>query len=384
MIKLNEARVALVHDFLTTLGGAERVLYALHRRFPEAPIYTLRYDERGTAGQFASAEIRPARLSRTFVGRSAHLSLPFQPNAIESFNLSEYDLVISSSAGFSKGVITRPETLHICYCHTPLRYLWDWTHEYAAENGYDHGLKSIAHRLVTHYLRLWDQASAERPDRWLANSANVAKRIAKYYHRSAQVLYPPVARLESEDPALHQSPSDQPYDLIVSRLSPYKRIDLAIEAAKRTKRPLVVIGQGSDRSRLENLAIQLKAPVAFLGYQDDQTIAQYYRYCQAFLFTGEDDFGLTPVEAMSFGKPVIAFGKGGALETVKDGISGLFFHEATVDSLVEALDRFEKDESRFEAERIRKEAERFSPEKFTDQLEAILEKEWSAWQTANR
>ncbi len=375
---INDLKVAIVHDFLTALGGAERVVWALHELFPDAPIYTLRYNEAKTHNQFRDCDIRVAKLGKTWLGNKPALALPFLPNAVETLPLSDYDIVISSSSAYSKGVITKPSTLHICYCHTPMRYVWDWTHEYARENGYDSGSKSIPHRLVTHYLRLWDQASAERVDRWLANSMNVAKRISKYYRAEATVLYPPVSLPESDTKST--SPSDKPYFLIVSRLSPYKKIDLAIEASAQTQLPLTIIGEGSDRDRLEKLAAQMQAPVAFLGYQDDKTIAQYYSHCRAFLFPGEDDFGITPVEAMSYGKPVIAYGKGGARETVINNKTGLFFDEPTTASLVETLKQFVDKEADFSVADCKNQAQQFSADVFKKKMFDYIEKEWKQFQ----
>lgn len=367
-------KIALVHDFLTTLGGGERVLMALHELFPNAPIYTLRYSEEGTKGVFASCDIRVAKLGQGWLGRLPTFALPFLPNAIETLPLSEYDIVISSSSAFSKGIITKPTTLHICYCHTPMRYVWDWTHEYARENRYNTGVRSLFARLLTHYLRLWDQASAERVDVWVANSKNVAKRIKKYYRKDATVIYPPV-EIKTRD-ASKEPPTDKPYFLIVSRLSPYKKIELAIEACAKLKQPLVIIGEGSDRQRLEELTQNLKAPVAFLGYQDDQTIAEYYTYCRAFLFPGEDDFGITPVEAMSYGKPVIAYGRGGVLETIIDGKTGILFPEPTNQSLSETLEVFLTKEKNFKSSLIKKQAAKFESPIFKAKMLKLVEDEW--------
>ena len=375
--KLSELKIALVHDFLTSLGGAERVLMALHEIFPDAPIYTLAYDKQGTHGQFDGIDVREARLAKTLVGRSRKLSLPFLANATDTLPMAEYDLVISSSSAFSKGVVTRPETLHICYCHTPMRYAWDWTHEYAKENGYDRGLKGFFYRLVMHYLRLWDWYSAERVDVWIANSKNVAKRIKKYYRKEATVLYPPVET--DYDREITTVPTDVPYFLVVSRLSPYKRIDLAIEACARVNKKLVVIGDGPDRKRLEALAESLQAPVVFLGFQSDASIHRYYDHCEAFIFSGEDDFGITPVEAMAHGKPVIAYGKGGALETVVDGKTGLFFAEPTAASLTDALSRFSEKQDLFDGIVIKKHAQQFSKEAFKKQILTLIEKEWDTF-----
>lgn len=373
---MKDLNIALVHDFLTALGGGERVLVALHEMYPNAPVYTLRYDEAGTNGQFKDWDIRVAPFGESFVGRRATLALPFLPNAVETLPLSEYDLVISSSSAFSKGVVTKPTTLHICYCHTPMRFVWDWTHEYARENNYESGLRSIAGRLVTHYLRLWDQASVDRVDRWVANSQNVANRITKYYRQNSTVIYPPVTAATETN---SEQPTDEPYFLIVSRLSAYKKLDLAIEAAARLHTPLVIIGKGSDQARLEVLAQSLDAPVAFLGYQEDSVIAQYYAHCRAFLFPGEDDFGITPVEAMAYGKPVIAYGKGGVLETVVDGKTGILFSEPTVESLVAGMEEFMNKEASFKVDECRKQAAQFSSDAFKKTMSAYVEKEWKSF-----
>lgn len=254
-----------------------------------------------------------------------------------------------------------------------MRYVWDWTHEYAKEKGYSTGVKSLFGRLVIHYLRLWDQASAERVDRWIANSKNVQNRIKKYYRFDSTVIYPPV---EINESATKHSPVDTPYFLVVSRLSAYKRIDLAIQACARLGLSLVVIGEGTEREKLEDLAKALHAKVAFLGYQTDSEIADFYAHARAFLFTGEDDFGITPVEAMSFGKPVIAYGKGGALETIIDGKTGLFFSQPTVDSLHQALLWFIEHEQSFQSEQIKKRAKLFSAAIFKKRILAYIEKAW--------
>lgn len=366
-------KVAIVHDFLTALGGAERVVAGLHDLYPDAPIYTLRYSEEKTHGAFKDCDIRVAKLGQGWLGRSPMFSLPFLPNAVETLPLSEYDVVISSSSAYSKGVITKPSTLHICYCHTPMRYVWDWTHEYAKENGYDRGVKSFFHRLLTHYLRIWDQASAKRVDIWVANSANVAERIIKYYRADATVIYPPVSLAPQQNDA---RPIEDPNFLIVSRLSPYKKIDLAIEAVAQTKDRLVVIGEGSDRARLEELATHLKAPVTFLGYQSDAVIAQYYSNARAFLFPGEDDFGITPVEAMSYGKPVIAYGHGGATETIVDGKTGVLFTYPTTVSLVDAIGQFVDRETTFNVATIKARASKFSAEVFSESMRKLVDEQW--------
>lgn len=370
-------KIAIVHDYLTALGGAERVVATLHEIYPSAPIFTLRYNEEKTRGAFKDCDIRVAKLSQTLLGRSTLLSLPFQPNAIESFSFTDYDVVISSSSAFSKGILTSPNTLHICYCHTPMRFAWDWTHQYARENNYHLGLKSIGYRLLTHYFRIWDQASANRVDYWIANSNNVANRLKKYYRVEAEVIYPPVDLLaEQSESNPNSTEINEPYYLIVSRLSPYKMIDLAIKAVSQTKEQLIIIGEGPDRQRLELLARRLDAPVKFLGYQSDVIISQYYQQARAFLFTGEDDFGITPVEAMSFGKPVIAYGQGGALESISEPETGLFFNEPTVEALLVAMVKFNELESSFSASQIKAQAEKFSADRFKQKISTLIDIQW--------
>lgn len=378
---VSELKVAIVHDFLTTIGGAERVVMALHELFPDAPVYTLRYSESGTAGRFAHWDIRVAPLAKTFIGKRPLLALPFLPNAIDTIPLSEYDIVISSSSAFSKGVVTQPHTLHICYCHTPMRFAWDWTYEYAKERGFDRGWKSVGYRLMTHYLRIWDYLSSSRVDRYVANAKNVAERIKKYYRQSSTVIYPPVDMVAAH---MGKSPLDEPYFFIVSRLSGYKKLDLAIEAAAALKQRLVIIGKGEESERLQALAKSLDAPVTFLGYQDDATIHRYYSHCRAFLFPGEDDFGITPVEAMSHGKPVIAYGRGGALETIVSDKTGLFFAEPTATSLQKAMKQFMKQEKNFRTEDCRKQAEKFSKETFKKKMLAYIEAQWQEFTTEQK
>ncbi len=379
MTKSNpEPKVALVHDFLTSLGGAERVLMALHEMYPDAPIYTLAYDRAKTHWLFNGVDIREAKLAKSLIGRSRKLSLAFLPNAIDTLPLQDYDLVISSSSAFSKGVITRPETLHICYCHTPMRYAWDWTHEYAIENGFDRGAKSYFYRLIMHYLRLWDRSSAERVDVWIANSKNVATRIHKYYRKEATVIYPPV---ETEyDRKMSKNYEQEPYFFIVSRLSPYKKIDLAIEACGRLNQKLIIIGDGPDRRRLEQLAKTLGANVEFLGFQTDYAIHRYYEECRAFIFAGEDDLGITPIEAMAHGKPVIAYAKGGVLETVIDKHTGVLFIELSVASLAEALRTFIKKEGSFKPEVLKQHAKQFSKDAFRNHMRTLIAEEWAKHQ----
>lgn len=337
-------KVALVHDLLTSLGGAERVLDLLCEMFPDAPIFTLLYDEKKTEGRYKNRKIITSFLQkyRFLVGKKDYLLRPFFPAAMETFDLSNFDLIIADGNAFSKGIIRRPESFFIYYCHSPMGYLWHWKDEYRKE----HPKGGFFTSLIFHYLRMWDQLSAHRPDLILANSQNVEQRIKKYYQREAQVLYPPV-----ETKKFQISPKKKNYFLLVSRLSAYKKIDLAIEAFAKLKLPLVIVGEGENFGRLKKLAspfpnIQLKGRVS------DTELKELYAKARAFIFPTEEDFGLAVVEAMSSGTPVIAFAQGGSKETVVDGVNGLFFTEQTSVSLVEAVKRFLKIEKKFSPEKI--------------------------------
>ena len=325
-------KTALVHDYLAQAGGAERVAAALHVLFPEAPLYTSVYDRAATLPSFAEMDIRTSFLQRwPFSSRRFHkLALPCYPAAFERFDFTGYDLVLSSSSSFAKGVITPPETCHVCYCHTPSRFVWR-QQEYLSQRS-----ARAASSLVSAYvnsLRSWDIESAQRVDYFVANSYNVARRIRKFYHRDvAAVIYPPVETTKFQ-PVSPAEVGD--HFLVVSRLLGYKRIDLAVEACTQRGLPLRVVGIGPDLARLKRLA---GPTIQFLGRLPDEQVVRELAHCKALIFPGEEDFGITPVECMASGRPVIAYGAGGALETVIDRQTGLFFPEQTVDSLVHALE----------------------------------------------
>ena len=274
--------------------------------------------------------------------------LPLFPLALEQFNLDDYDLVISSESGAAKGVLTRPRACHICYCHTPMRYIWDMYHQYRAKPGMG-GVARLVFSLSAHYMRLWDYAAAARVDYFVANSQNVARRIGKHYRRKATVINPPV-----DVCAGYISPEVDDYYLTVGQLVNYKRVDLAIEACNRLRRPLRIVGEGEEFERLRTLA---GPTVKFMGHLPDQELRENYARCRALLFPGEEDFGIVPVEAQSFGRPVIAFGRGGALETVVGGSptepgapeasTGIFFAEQSADSLAAAIRLFESNRAAF-------------------------------------
>ena len=348
-------KVALVHDYLNQMGGAERVVIAFHQMFPDAPIYTSIYDPQRVDPVFQEIDIRTSFMQKfPLVTRHHQPYLPFYPFAMESLDLRDYDLVLSSSSAFGKGVITRPETMHICYCHTPMRWCWNYR-EYVEREQLGGMARRVLPFLITG-LRTWDQVSAMRVDHFIANSPVVAARIQKYYRRDAVVIPPPVEVSRfSFDPAIQ----GEDYFLIISRLIPYKRIDLAIEACNRLHLPLVIIGAGRDMERLKRMA---GPTIRFLGRLSDEEVVHYYARCRAFLFPGEEDFGLTPLEAQACGRPVIAYGSGGSLASVVEGITGEFFYEQTVDSLAAVLASFE--ERRYEPQTIRNHALEFDISRF--------------------
>ncbi len=361
-------KVALVHDYLNQMGGAERVVIALHEIFPDAPIYTSIYDPERVDPVFRQMDIRTTFMQKLPLVTKHHQPyLPFYPFAMESLDLRGYDLVLSSSSAFGKGVITKPETMHICYCHTPMRWCWNYR-EYVEREQLGGMARRVLPFLITG-LRVWDQTSAMRVDHFIANSPVVAERIAKYYRREAVVIPPPVeAQRFPFDPATQ--PED--YFLIVSRLIPYKRIDLAIEACNRLQLPLVIIGSGRDEARLRRLA---GPTIRFTGRLSDEEVLHYYTHCRAFLFPGEEDFGITPLEAQAAGRPVIAYGAGGALASVVEGVTGLFFREQTAESLAATLTAF--DERQFDPQAIRNHALEFDLPRFHRRILQFIEAKMS-------
>jgi len=348
-------KVALVHDYLNQMGGAERVVIALHEIFPDAPIYTSIYDPARVDPAFQKMDIRTSFMQKLPMVKKHHQPyLPLYPFAMEKLNLRGYDLVLSSSSAFGKGVITRPETMHVCYCHTPMRWCWNYE-EYVEREHLGKVARTVLPFLITK-LRTWDQVSAMRVDHFIANSPIVAERIRKYYRREAIYIPPPVeASRFPFDPTIEP----ENYFLILSRLVPYKRIDLAIEACNQLQLPLVIIGGGRDLERLKRMA---GSTIRFLGKLSDEEVLHYYTHCRAFIFPGEEDFGITPLEAQACGRPVIAYGAGGALATIVDGITGTFFREQTVESLTTVLASF--NERAFNSSVIRNHALEFDTPRF--------------------
>lgn len=358
-------RIALVHDYLMQgIRGAERVLVAIHELYPDAPVYTLLYDPEVMAPLCAGWDVRPSFLQRLPGARRLHQRLaPLMPRATESLPLREYDLVLSASSAWVKSVRTRPDAVHVCFCHSPARFLWHWRDEYLRTFRAGGLSKALAYRL-TDRLRRWDQATCYRPTAYIANSRLVQARILEFYGRDSTLIHPPVEtdRFLPED-------RDEDYFLLVSALNPYKRADLAVEAFTRAGLPLVVVGEGPERERLQAMA---GPTVQILGRTEDDEVRQLVSRCRAFLMPQEEDFGIAAVEAQSAGRPVIAYGAGGALETVIENETGLFFAEQTPESLLDAVHRFGR--TPFDKRRIRENALRFSKERFQREYQAEVER----------
>jgi glycosyltransferase involved in cell wall biosynthesis len=365
-------QVALVHDYLNQMGGAERVVLALHEIFPDAPLYTSIYDPKRVDAAFQKIDVRTTFMQKLPLVKKHHQPfLPLYPFAMERLDLRGYDLVLSSSSAFGKGVITRPETMHICYCHTPMRWCWNYD-EYVERERLGRISRSVLPFLMTG-LRVWDQMSATRVDYFIANSPVVADRIQKYYRREAVVIPPPVeASRFTFDPTI--VPDE--YFLIVSRFMPYKRIDLAIEACNRLQLPLVIIGSGRDENRLKSIA---GPTIRFTGRLSDEEVLNYYAHCRAFILPGEEDFGITPLEAQASGRPVIAYGAGGALASVVEGVTGTFFQTQTPESLIAALASF--NERIYDPQTIRNHALEFDKPRFHRRILQFIEAKMSEGKT---
>jgi glycosyltransferase involved in cell wall biosynthesis len=353
-------RTALIHYWLVNRRGGEKVLEALCRLYPDADIYTLFCDPASLTPELARHRITTSFLNPL---RGMYRSLlPLMPLALESFDLRGYDLVISSESGPAKGVIAPASACHVCYCHTPMRYLWDlypaYRNDWTASSW-----KRAAMLPLTNYLRLWDFASAARVDGFVANSWNVRRRIWKTYRREAEVIYPPV-----DVDSFYRAPAGD-YFLVVSELVRYKRVDLAVRVFSRNGIRLRVVGAGPEYRRLKRLAAR---NVEFLGHISDDELRRQYAGCRAFVMPGEEDFGMTVVEALASGKPVIALARGGALETVPD-FAGVFFEESAEDSLAAALQRFEHVEREISGEELRRYAQRFSEVEFSAKMAAFVD-----------
>lgn len=361
-------KIALVHDFLVQHGGAEEVVKAFHDIWPEAPIYTLVHDPKKLGSILSTAQIRPSFIQQLPFGTWKYQwFLPFMPAAIEHHDLMRYDVVLSSSSAFAKGVITGPSTLHICYCHTPTRYLWTDTHRYMGERGMLWPFRTLGSLLLS-YLRLWDRHSADRVDHFIANSNNVQTRIAKYYKRDSDVLHPPV----TTDRFSIGAPGN--YFLAGGRLVAYKRFDLVVKTFNRLGIQLKIFGTGPALAALRKAA---KQNIQFIGFVNAEEKAALYRHCIAFIHPQDEDFGITAIEAMASGRPVIAYARGGALETVREGETGTFFDEQIWEALADTVLRFDPDA--YHPQTIRQHALQWDIQHFKQRIKEYVEKKWEAF-----
>ncbi len=366
-------KVALVHYWLLHMRGGEKVLEALCRMYPEAHIYTHVVQKEKLSPLLQSRVIHTSFISRLPLALKLYQKyLPLMPLALEQLDLTDYDLIISSESGPAKGVLTRADATHVCYCHSPMRYLWDFYPQYLASAS---SLVRLAMRPLFSSLRQWDVLSAQRVDHFVANSKTVRKRIAKHWRREAAVVHPPV-----DVQRFSLSPCErEDFYFCMGQLVDYKRVDIAIEACLRLHKRLVIVGDGEMRARYEALVQSLAqdaahaALIEFRGRADDATVQDLYNRCAALLFPGEEDFGIVPLEAMATGAPVLAFGKGGATETVVDGVTGLFFHEQKVEALCQCMQDFEKKRAHFNGERIREHAISFDEERFAKEMFTQIE-----------
>ena len=366
-------RVALVHDYLTQFGGAERVLLALMDLFPDAPVFTLVHDQKSMIDSFDQSRVRTSFLQRLPGARRHHRFFPMlMPLAIEQLDFSGFDVVLSGSHSFGKGIITGPETMHVSYCFTPIRYAWDDSHRYVREFSSGPWLHHLAPMALS-YIRLWDYYAAQRVDSYITLSDFVARRIKKYYGRDSIVIPPPI-NVESFDVA--QNEGD--YFLVVSRLVPYKRVDLAIDACEKLGVPLKVVGTGPEEKELRRRAGKW---TEFLGFVPEEELAIYYSGAKALLFPQEEDFGITPLEAAACGKPTIAFKAGGALETVVDGETGVFFESQDSNSLIDAILGFSH--IAWDSVNIRQHAELFSRDQFLHKIQEEVHNQWMAFRSRN-
>ncbi|UXS05103.1 glycosyltransferase [Agrobacterium tumefaciens] len=349
-------KVALVHYWLTGMRGGEKVLEEFSNLFPDADIFTLVYDEKSVSAKLAKHKVTTSFLQRIGGVKHYQKMLPLMPFALESFDLTEYDLVISSEAGPAKGIVTRPDAIHVCYCHSPMRYIWDLFPQYRKSAG------TIARTVMSisaPLLRVWDVTTSHRVDHFIANSSYVAKRIEKFYRRDAHVIHPPV---NIERFSVADDVGD--YYLCAGQITPYKKIELAVEACNRLNKRLVVIGGGVTQ-KLRDLGGK---NVEFLGAVDDATMSHHFQRCRALLYPGVEDFGIVPLEVMASGRPVIAFNRGGAVETVVHGKTGLLFNEQSVESLCGAITQLESSLSSFSPSEMRAHALKFDGLRFRSEL----------------
>jgi glycosyltransferase involved in cell wall biosynthesis len=364
-------RTALVHDWFLTVGGAERVLEQMALMYPDAPIYFVIMDPKVLPPAIASHPLHQTWIHRLPRARRWYKRyLPIMPWAVEDLDLSSYDLVLSDCSAVAKGVLTGTHTLHVSYIHTPTRYLWDMYHDYRRDEA--GALGRLAVSPLFSFLRRWDRVAADRPDVLIANSYAVKRRIEKHYRRDSVVVHPPVD-VDRFEPGAGRGD----YYLVLSRLVPYKRFDLAVEACTRLRVPLVVAGEGPDLPRLRRLA---GPTVRFVGRPDNREVVRLMQNARGLLFPGEEDFGIVLVEIQAAGRPALAFARGGARDTVIPGETGLLIPEQTVDAVIDAIESAER--MAWDPARIRANAERFRPEAFRTRYRAVIQEAWDRFQEA--
>lgn len=364
-------KVAIVHDYLNQRGGAERVVAVLHEMFPRAPIFTSIVDRGSLLPELKEADIRASWMQRLpgVLKYFKHYVL-FYPSAIESFDLSGYDIIISSSSAFAKGAVKGKGALHVCYCYTPMRFAWNFEGYMGKES-----VSPVAKAALPFFMRRlkkWDIDTSSRPDFYIAISSIVKERIKKCWGRESTVIFPPVETAKFSSAPLPAGPGK--YYLAVSRLNAYKRLDLAIDAFNSMKLPLIIAGEGPAKQALKAMS---GPTIEFAGRVDDKDLPKLYAGCKALIFPGEEDFGLTPLEANAAGRPVIAYRAGGALDTVADGVSGVFFNEQTLASLVKAVTQFERTSKRFDPARIREHALKFDKAVFMEKIREFIAQRYS-------
>ena len=362
---------ALIHDWFSTYAGAEKCVESFTNIWDDFEIYSLIDFLKGTD---RDKILKGKRAHTSFIQKLPFAKdkyrnyLPLFPLAIEQFDLSGYDVVLSSSHAVAKGVLTHSNQLHIAYIHTPIRYAWDLYHQYLRESGLDSGLKGVLAKYFLHKIRLWDAVTANRVDHYVANSRYIARRIEKIYGKPSDVIYPPV---DVDKFTLREAKEE--FYLTASRMVPYKKIDLIVEAFSQTDKKLLVIGDGPDMAKIKSKAGK---NVELLGFADDETMADLMGRAKAFVFAAEEDFGITPVEAQACGTPVICFGRGGARETVRDGESGLYFMEQNTKELLAAVAKFEQNYDKFEPTKIRENSLKFSRARFEAEIKSYVEKKY--------
>ncbi len=370
-MNLKAAKIALVFDWMSTPGGAEKINIHLHKMFPEAPIFTSIFNPKNFPELEKAAVTTSFIQNLPFAKRKHQIYLNLMPYAYENFDLSSFDIVISSSHCCAKGIITKPETLHISYCHTPMRYAWDNWHSYIREYSMNPLVKHLGKKRI-HKLRMWDRLSAERVDYFIANSSTTKRRIEKYYNKPSTVLHPMIKSSKYKI-----AENTKGYFLAVGRLIPYKKFDLIIETFNKIGLPLKIVGTGVAENQLRR---QARGNIEFLGYVNEKKLIQMYSECEALIFPQVEDFGITALEAMASGRPVIAFKKGGALDSIVENKTGIFFEKQSPIHLRKAIEDYQEKKNQFNPQEIRQHTEQFDEKEFSKKFLSYLKTKWEHWQ----